>query len=158
MASLTAIRNFKARYNRIQPKIKVKKHPVWSIATTRIRSASSCLLLDRMFRSLRSRARMSKPSSPALRSKSLAAKERKTSSRKRLCYIITSRLLLLNAERNCAILLLLMLDTGFRANELCNIMLQQVDQRNQRIQVFGKGALERSVPFSPRTAQALFHL
>jgi len=31
MASLTAIRNFKARYNRIQPKIKVKKHPVWSI-------------------------------------------------------------------------------------------------------------------------------
>jgi len=62
---------------------------------------------------------------------------------------------LLNAERSRAILLL-MLDTGFRANELCSITLKQVDQRNNRIQVFGKGALERSVPFSPRTAQALW--
>jgi hypothetical protein len=31
IASLTAIGNFKARYTRIQPKIKVKIHPVWSI-------------------------------------------------------------------------------------------------------------------------------
>jgi site-specific recombinase XerD len=60
-----------------------------------------------------------------------------------------------NPERSRAILLL-MLDTGFRANELCTITLKQVDQRNNRIQVFGKGALERSVPFSPRTAQALW--
>jgi len=37
MASLTAIRNFKARYNRIQPKIKVKKHPVWSIVASSVR-------------------------------------------------------------------------------------------------------------------------
>ena len=60
-----------------------------------------------------------------------------------------------NPERSRAILLL-MLDTGFRANEVCSITLKQVDQRNNRIQVFGKGALERSVPFSTRTAQALW--
>lgn len=60
-----------------------------------------------------------------------------------------------DAERNRAILLTL-LDTGFRANELCGLKLYQVDQRNHRIQVLGKGALERSVPYSPRTAQALW--
>jgi len=32
IASLTTIGNFKARYTRIQPKVKVKIYPVWSIA------------------------------------------------------------------------------------------------------------------------------
>jgi integrase/recombinase XerD len=53
-------------------------------------------------------------------------------------------------------LLLMLLDTGLRASELTSLKLFQVDNRNQRVQVMGKGALERSVPFSPRTAQALW--
>jgi hypothetical protein len=36
IVSLTAIGNFKARYTRIQPKIKVKIHPIWSIAIKRV--------------------------------------------------------------------------------------------------------------------------
>jgi site-specific recombinase XerD len=63
--------------------------------------------------------------------------------------------ILQNADRNRAVLLML-LDTGLRASELCNLKLFQVDDRNHRVQVLGKGALERSVPFSPRTAQALW--
>jgi integrase/recombinase XerD len=59
------------------------------------------------------------------------------------------------AERNRAIILLL-LDTGVRAEELCLIKLNQVDKRNQRIKIFGKGAKERFVSFSPRTHQALW--
>jgi site-specific recombinase XerD len=58
-------------------------------------------------------------------------------------------------ERNKAIILLL-LDTGIRAEELCNIKLHQLDKRNQRIKVFGKGAKERYVSFSARTHQALW--
>jgi integrase/recombinase XerD len=61
----------------------------------------------------------------------------------------------LQANRNKAILLML-LDTGLRASELCTMKLFQVDQRNQRVQVMGKGMRERSVPFSARTAQALW--
>ena len=60
-----------------------------------------------------------------------------------------------SADRNRAILLML-LDTGLRASELCKLKLYQVDHRNSRIQVLGKGALERSVLFSPRTGQALW--
>lgn len=59
------------------------------------------------------------------------------------------------AERNRAILLVL-LDTGIRAEELCTIRLHQVDKRNQRIQIHGKGAKERYVSFSARTHQALW--
>lgn len=58
-------------------------------------------------------------------------------------------------ERNRALILFLV-DTGVRAEELCNIKLHQLDKRNQRIRVFGKGAKERYVNFSPRTAQALW--
>lgn len=61
----------------------------------------------------------------------------------------------LHPERTRA-MLLLMLDTGLRVGELTSLKLHQVDHRNQRVQVMGKGALERSVPFSPRTAQALW--
>jgi len=53
-------------------------------------------------------------------------------------------------------MLLMMLDTGLRVGELTGLKLHQVDHRNHRVQVLGKGALERSVPFSPRTAQALW--
>jgi site-specific recombinase XerD len=60
-----------------------------------------------------------------------------------------------NAARNYAIILLL-LDTGMRASELCEINLHQVDERNHRIHIMGKGAKERTLPFSPRTGQALW--
>lgn len=59
------------------------------------------------------------------------------------------------AERNRALILLL-LDTGIRAEELVTIKIHQLDKRNQRIRVFGKGAKERYVNFSPRTHQAIW--
>lgn len=58
-------------------------------------------------------------------------------------------------ERNKAIILLL-LDTGVRAEELCMIKIHQLDKRNQRIKIFGKGSKERYVSFSTRTHQALW--
>ncbi len=61
----------------------------------------------------------------------------------------------LQPERMRAILLML-LDTGLRVGELTNLKIFQVDNRNQRVQLMGKGAKERSAPFSPRTAQALW--
>ncbi len=60
-----------------------------------------------------------------------------------------------NVERNRAIILLL-LDTGIREEELCSIKLHQLDKRNQRIKIFGKGAKDRYVSFSDRTHQALW--
>ena len=60
-----------------------------------------------------------------------------------------------DAYRMRAIILLL-LDTGLRASELTGLKLHQVDRNNQRVQVMGKGALERSIPLSPRTAQAIW--
>jgi site-specific recombinase XerD len=59
------------------------------------------------------------------------------------------------ADRNRAMLLLL-LDTGIRASEFCGLTVRDVDQKNMRIQVWGKGAKERSVPFSARTGQAIW--
>jgi integrase/recombinase XerD len=59
------------------------------------------------------------------------------------------------ADRNRAILLLLV-DTGLRASELCEIAIQQVDNRNHRILVMGKGSKERLVQFSARTGQAIW--
>jgi len=58
-------------------------------------------------------------------------------------------------ERARAIILLLC-DTGLRAEELCSIKIGHVDKRLMRIKVFGKGAKERYVNFSTRTAQALW--
>ena len=43
---------------------------------------------------------------------------------------------------------MLMLDTGIRASEVSSLKIVDVDQRNQRIQVMGKGSKERSIPFS----------
>lgn len=59
-------------------------------------------------------------------------------------------------ERNRAILLLL-LDTGIRASELCDLKVEDVDNRNHRIFVrHGKGMKERMLPFSPRTGQMIW--
>jgi integrase/recombinase XerD len=59
------------------------------------------------------------------------------------------------ALRDRAIILLL-LDTGIRASELCNLRMLTCDLKNSRITVTGKGRRERTVPISPRTAQALW--
>lgn len=58
-------------------------------------------------------------------------------------------------ERSQAIIILL-LDTGMRSSELCGLHISDVDFRNNRIIVFGKGDKERMVPFSPRTGQTLW--
>jgi integrase/recombinase XerD len=59
-------------------------------------------------------------------------------------------------ERNRAITLLL-LDTGIRASELCDLKIEDLDNRNNRIYVRkGKGMKERKLPFSPRTGQMIW--
>lgn len=60
-----------------------------------------------------------------------------------------------NSDRNRAIILTL-LDTGVRASELCDMKIKELDMRNRRIKVMGKGAKERIVQFSPRTGQAIW--
>jgi integrase/recombinase XerD len=60
-----------------------------------------------------------------------------------------------SSDRNRAILLL-MLDTGLRVSELCNLLISDVDVRSKLILVMGKGGKERSIPFSARTGQALW--
>jgi integrase/recombinase XerD len=60
-----------------------------------------------------------------------------------------------NTERNRAIILLL-LDTGIRSSELCDLRIHQVDVRNRRITVMGKGTKERTIPFSAPTGQAIW--
>ena len=53
-------------------------------------------------------------------------------------------------------MILFLLDTGVRADELCNIKVGQIDKRLMRVKVFGKGAKDRYVSFSARSAQALW--
>ncbi len=60
-----------------------------------------------------------------------------------------------NAFRNRAIILLL-LDTGMRASEICSLKISGIDVRNSRLKIFGKGNKERILPFSARTGQALW--
>ncbi len=59
------------------------------------------------------------------------------------------------ADRDKAILLML-IDTGMRASELCDLKIFNVDVKNRHIKVFGKGSKERILPFSARTGQALW--
>lgn len=59
------------------------------------------------------------------------------------------------ALRDRAILLLL-LDTGIRAGELCGLRLSHADLKNHRVVVTGKGSRERMVPISARTEQAIW--
>ena len=61
----------------------------------------------------------------------------------------------LEPERARAIILFLT-DTGVRAEELCSIKVRHVDKKLMRVKVFGKGAKDRYVSFSSRTAQALW--
>ena len=59
------------------------------------------------------------------------------------------------ALRDRAIILLL-LDTGIRASELCDLEMDDCDLRNQRVTVVGKGRRERVLPLSARTTQAIW--
>jgi site-specific recombinase XerD len=59
------------------------------------------------------------------------------------------------APRNRAILYLL-LDTGIRASELCNLRLRDLDMKAHTITVNGKGNKERQIPFSDSTAKILW--
>ena len=52
--------------------------------------------------------------------------------------------------------ILLLLDTGIRVQEFCDLKVKDVDLRNRYITVFGKGRKGRQIPISPRTAQALW--
>jgi len=52
--------------------------------------------------------------------------------------------------------LMVLLDTGIRASEFCNMQIRDVDLSNKSIKVFGKGRKERIIPVSPRTAQVLW--
>lgn len=61
----------------------------------------------------------------------------------------------LEPERARALILFL-IDTGVRADEICNIKIGHVDKRLMRVKIFGKGAKDRYVSFSARTAQALW--
>lgn len=60
-----------------------------------------------------------------------------------------------NAARNKAVILLL-LDTGARASEVCDLRIRFFDARNRQIRVYGKGDKERLIPFSPSTGQAVY--
>lgn len=53
-------------------------------------------------------------------------------------------------------MILLMLDTGIRVSEMCELKVKDVDLRNKFVLVFGKGSKERSIPISPRTAQSIW--
>ena len=53
-------------------------------------------------------------------------------------------------------LIFLLLDTGMRASEVCGITARDVDLKNRRCGVLGKGDKERSLPISPETARVLW--
>jgi integrase/recombinase XerD len=59
------------------------------------------------------------------------------------------------ADRDRAILMILV-DTGVRASELCRIRLGDLDTSQQTIKVVGKGAKERIVRFGRRAARTLW--
>lgn len=59
------------------------------------------------------------------------------------------------SERNRAIILLL-LDTGLRASELCSLTISDVDMQQRRITLLSKGSKTRTVKFSPRTGEILW--
>lgn len=60
-----------------------------------------------------------------------------------------------NPDRDRAMLLVLV-DTGCRASEFCSLSQSNVDLSTRRIKLMGKGRKERIIPFSTRTAAALF--
>jgi site-specific recombinase XerD len=60
-----------------------------------------------------------------------------------------------HADRHRAMLLLL-LDTGIRVSELSSLKIHQVDLQNQRINVWGIGIKQRTIPLHPSTCQAIW--
>lgn len=60
----------------------------------------------------------------------------------------------LQRDRNRLIIYLL-LSTGMRASELCNLTRNDVDLRSRTVKVFGKGRKERLVRIDPTTAKLL---
>ncbi|GIV65479.1 MAG: integrase [Bellilinea sp.] len=59
-----------------------------------------------------------------------------------------------NPFQNRAIILLL-LDTGIRASELCNLTINDLNKATNHILVFGKGKKERNIPISKNTSNAI---
>jgi integrase/recombinase XerD len=59
-----------------------------------------------------------------------------------------------NDVRDRAIILLL-LDTGLRASEVCGVLVDAIDWHEQTLTVWGKGAKQRLVPFGEAARQAL---
>jgi site-specific recombinase XerD len=59
------------------------------------------------------------------------------------------------AERNTA-MILFFLDNGCRVSELCNLQIKDLDLKQRRAFIMGKGSKERFVPFSDRTSQAIW--
>jgi integrase/recombinase XerD len=53
-------------------------------------------------------------------------------------------------------IILLLLDTGVRASELCGLQIRHVDLRNGAITVHGKGNKDRHLPIGPLCQKALF--
>jgi integrase len=60
-----------------------------------------------------------------------------------------------HGERNRAIILLL-LDTGIRATELCSLRIHHIDLKSRWVRVYGKGDKERVLPFSARTGKSIW--
>ena len=50
-------------------------------------------------------------------------------------------------EKRTRAMLLIMLDTGLRVSELCDLKIKDCDLRNRQIRAFGKGSKERYIPF-----------
>lgn len=53
------------------------------------------------------------------------------------------------------VVILLLLDCGLRASELCSLKVKDVDLINRRILIKGKGGKERKIPFCDTTQEAL---
>jgi site-specific recombinase XerD len=67
----------------------------------------------------------------------------------------TCKNLLHDSDRNVAIILFI-LDNGVRVSELCDLQIKDLDLKQLRAFILGKGSKERFVPFSPRTSQAIW--
>lgn len=83
----------------------------------------------------------------------LGAVERSRSYRSRMGGLISN----VNhfADRNRAVILLL-LDTGLRATELCTLKIRDVDLKSRTVTTMGKGRKQRHIPMSNRTSQAIW--
>jgi integrase/recombinase XerD len=52
-------------------------------------------------------------------------------------------------------IIIMLVDTGVRASELCELRLRDIDLRNARITVTGKGRKQRTLPLGPTCLKAL---